>query len=121
MSKILVKRIFDVPGTGDGFRMLVDRLWPRGIKKETAYIDLWAKEIAPSADLRRWFGHESEKYEPFATCYMQELDSNSAAVDFLRLCKQHLHTENITLLYAAKDPEHNNAQVLKNWLAVKLS
>lgn len=121
MSEILVKRIYDVPGTGDGFRILVDRLWSRGIKKETACIDLWAKEIAPSADLRRWFGHEYEKYEPFATLYKQELDSNAAATDFAGLCKQHLHTENITLLYAAKDAKHNNARVLKDWLTEKLS
>lgn len=113
-------RIYDKSVSG-GFRILVDRLWPRGIRKEDAGIDLWLKEIAPSNELRKWFGHDQERYEEFAARYRQELDTSSASVDFVALCREKLVGQDVILLYAAKDEEHNNAVVLREWLLEKLA
>lgn len=116
MNKLYCKRIYETPAETDGFRILVDRLWPRGIKKEKAHIDLWAKEIAPSNELRKWFSHDPEKYSEFKELYKKELNSNPQSQQFKDLCLQKIKELNVTLLYAAKDEKYNNAIVLKDWL-----
>jgi len=117
MYSIRTKRIYEAPEVNDGIRILVDRLWPRGIKKESAAINAWEKEIAPSNELRKWFNHDPEKYPEFQRKYMEELDASEDAERLLGFVNEHLRYTNITLLYAAKDEEHNNALVLKDWLS----
>lgn len=116
MNKLCCKRIYETPAETDGFRILVDRLWPRGIKKEKADINLWAKEIAPSNELRKWFSHDPEKYDEFKELYTKELNSNPQSQEFKDLYLQKINDLNVTLLYAAKDEKYNNAVVLKDWL-----
>ena len=116
MGSIRTKRIYEVPDVNDGIRILVDRLWPRGIKKESAAINAWEKEIAPSNELRKWFNHDPEKYPEFRRKYMEELDASEDAERFLEYVIKNLRSTNMTLLYSAKDEEHNNALVLKDWL-----
>lgn len=111
--KIKIKRAYDRPEESDGFRILVDRLWPRGLTKEKAKVDLWLKDIAPSADLRKWFGHDPEKWAEFQKRYRVELDKNKETVDEL---KKKLRTGPATLIYSAHDEEHNDAVVLKDYL-----
>ncbi|TPF93039.1 hypothetical protein BG22_08190 [Bifidobacterium sp. UTBIF-78] len=114
MENIGIKRIYDEPSPQDGYRILVDRLWPRGVSKERAALDLWMKAIAPSPELRRWFGHDPERFDEFAEQYRRELDANTEAVDELeRVCLEH---DAVTLLYAAKDPIVNHAAVLREYL-----
>jgi uncharacterized protein YeaO (DUF488 family) len=107
---ITIKRIYDPPGRGDGKRVLVDRLWPRGLSKDTAHVDEWLKELAPSNELRTWFGHDPGKWDEFRTRYIQELENHKDLVERLHA---EAEKETVTLLYAAKDTEHNNAVVLK--------
>ena len=116
MNKLKCKRIYETPAETDGFRVLVDKLWPRGMKKENAEIDLWAKEITPSNELRKWFSHIPEKYDEFKKRYRQELSENSASRKFKDLCIEKLNDNNVTLLYAAKSEKYNHAVVLKDWL-----
>lgn len=116
MNKLCCKRIYETPAETDGFRILVDRLWPRGIKKEKADINLWAKEIAPSNELRKCFFHDPEKYDEFKELYTKELNSNPQSQEFKDLYLQKINDLNVTLLYAAKDEKYNNAVVLKDWL-----
>lgn len=113
-------RIYEKSAT-PGYRILVDRLWPRGMKKEDAVIDLWAKDIAPSNELRKWFGHDPAKYNEFAAKYRLELDGNPIAAEFALLCRDKLALQDVILLYAAKNEEHNNAVVLREWLLEKLA
>jgi len=110
------KRAYMPASDSDGYRVLVDRLWPRGKSKETERIDLWLKEIAPSPELRKWFNHESEKYPVFQTKYREELQSDiqHKALEELKTVIQ-AHA-NVTLVYGAKDEQHNNAQVLYDLL-----
>lgn len=110
---IQVKRIYEAPGLDDGFRILVDRLWPRGIKKEKANIDLWLKEIAPSDSLRKWFNHEPERWEEFKKRYRKELKGKSALVDQL---SQTVKKGKVTFLFSATDEAHNNAVALREYL-----
>jgi len=110
---VRVKRIYDSRSDSDGVRILVDRLWPRGLKKEDAEIDLWLKEIAPSNDLRRWFNHEAAKWPEFRERYEKELRENKPAVATL---EERISGSTATLLYAAKDAEHNQAIVLRDFL-----
>jgi uncharacterized protein YeaO (DUF488 family) len=110
---IRVKRIYDPPDRADGARVLVDRLWPRGARKEEARLRLWLKDIAPSADLRRWFGHDQSRFAEFSRRYRAELSANTEAV---REMGDLLKAGPITLLYAAHDEEHNNARVLADYL-----
>ena len=121
MNKLEIKRIYQPIDNCDGFRILVDRLWPRGIKKIDAEIDLWAKEITPSPQLRKWFNHEADKFEQFKQSYLIELNNNPYGLEFVSLCKQQLLQQNVTLLYAAKDPQYNHALVLKQWLLPQLN
>jgi uncharacterized protein YeaO (DUF488 family) len=110
---IQLKRAYDPPESDDGFRVLVDRLWPRGVSKRAARIDLWLKEIAPSAALRQWFGHDPAKWRMFRARYFRELQNNGAAVEQLMA---HVRHGTVTLVYGAKDPEHNDAVALKEFL-----
>jgi uncharacterized protein YeaO (DUF488 family) len=110
---VVIKRIYDTPSLEDGFRVLVDRLWPRGISKEKAKLDLWLKDIAPGPELRIWFGHDPEKFKEFSKRYKFELDNNSAVGELTKILKQH---KNVILLYGAKDPQINHAVVLKEYI-----
>ena len=111
--RIAVKRIYDAPAADDGLRVLVDRLWPRGISKQNAKLDAWLKEIAPSPELRKWFGHDHRKWAEFRLRYKAELDANAAAVGRL---KKLIRNGPVTLLYATRDTKRNSALVLKEWL-----
>lgn len=113
MQTILLKRVYEAADAADGLRVLVDRLWPRGIKKENARIDLWAKEAAPSNALRKWFGHDPEKFTAFADRYREELEQDGALESLRRQLEGH---DTVTLLFAAKDTSHNNAVVLRQLL-----
>ncbi|MGE0621273.1 MAG: DUF488 domain-containing protein [Pseudomonadales bacterium] len=108
-----IKRAYVPRSQTDGYRVLVDRVWPRGIKRETLQIDLWLKDVAPSTELRRWFGHEVKRWEGFQQRYRKELDANDEAVDILR--RQHQQGR-LTLVYGAKDESHNQAVVLRDYL-----
>ena len=109
--QIAIKRVYDEPGANDGMRVLVDSLWPRGLSKEGAHIDLWLKEIAPSNELRTWFGHDPAKFDQFRHRYEAELASDTGQAALTRL-RQLAHQQQVTLLYAARDAEHSNAAVL---------
>jgi uncharacterized protein YeaO (DUF488 family) len=111
-----LKRAYDPPSAEDGYRVLVDRLWPRGLKREAAHIDLWLKDIAPSDELRRWFGHDPAQWETFAARYRKELAAHEPIWQELA---RRARKGRVTLLYAAKDPLHNNAVVLKSFLTDK--
>ncbi len=112
--QLKLKRAYETAQTTDGYRVLVDRLWPRGISKEKAHFDLWEKDLAPSTDLRKWFGHDPAKWGEFKRKYIVELNHNKGAVDaFLSVLKKQA---TVTLIYAAKDTEHNEAVVLKDYL-----
>lgn len=113
---IKIKRIYEEYSSDDGVRILVDRLWPRGISKEKAKIDIWYKDIAPTNDLRKWFNHDIEKYEEFKEKYFEELKGNPLLPDFLDLVSEKSKSSDVTLLFSAKDEEHNNAVVLKEFL-----
>lgn len=111
--KVEIKRIYDPPAPADGWRVLVDRVWPRGMSKERARIDEWWKEIAPSDGLRRWFGHDPERWPEFRRRYALELEQKGPLiVELLARAKK----EKITLLFAARDAERNNAVVLREIL-----
>jgi uncharacterized protein YeaO (DUF488 family) len=111
--KIKIKRVYDEAKKEDGKRILVDRLWPRGLTKTRAKVDLWLKEIAPSVALRKWFGHERSKWGEFKRRYSAELERNK---DQLSLLKREVSASKVTLVYGAKDREHNGAVVLKDFL-----
>ncbi|HUZ58517.1 MAG TPA: DUF488 domain-containing protein [Hanamia sp.] len=111
---IKLKRVYEMPEKKDGFRILVDRLWPRGLTKEKAALDLWLKDIAPTTELRKWFNHEPEKWKEFIKKYWIELKENKESVSAL---KDYLKKGPVTLLYAAKDEVHNEAQVIKDFIS----
>jgi uncharacterized protein YeaO (DUF488 family) len=110
------KRIYEAPSDTDGCRILIDRLWPRGLSKAEVAINEWDKDLAPSSELRKWFGHDVDSWAEFQRRYKDELKRNDAVGSFLN---KHQHEKLITLLYAAKDEEHNNAIVLKSFLEGK--
>ena len=114
---IQLKRAYEKPERGDGTRILVDRLWPRGLTKEKAAIDLWLKEIAPSTELRKWFGHDPNKWRSFRSRYQTELKQRG---DQLQLIKRKAKEGAVTLIYGARDQEHNEAVVLKQILTKRL-
>lgn len=110
---IRIKRIYEEPAKEDGYRLLVDRLWPRGVSKEAAHMDEWLKEAGPSNELRKWFGHEPPKYPEFKKRYEKELRAAAPLLDHIRsLAKKH----RVTLLYSAHDEAHNQAVVLREVL-----
>lgn len=113
MAIIKIKRVYEAKESADGFRILVDRLWPRGIKKEDLDVDIWLKEIAPSAELRKWFHHDISKWKTFQSKYTAELKQSVALPELLQLIEKH---KQVTLLYSAKDEAHNQATVIKAFL-----
>jgi uncharacterized protein YeaO (DUF488 family) len=113
MEKIKIKRIYDEPSDDDGYRILIDRLWPRGVSRIEAKLDEWDKEISPSTELREWFDHKEERFQEFEHLYREEL---KAKAEELQRLKTLAKNEVITLLYAAKDSAINNAVVLKDLL-----
>jgi uncharacterized protein YeaO (DUF488 family) len=115
VTSFAVKRIYDAPDAGDGARILVDRLWPRGIAKDRARIDLWLKEIAPSHDLRKRFHGKPDDWDAFRAAYAAEL-AGAEAQAAVRELRARLRDGPVTLLYAARDESHNNAVALKAWL-----
>ena len=111
---IKIKRVYDKPDKNDGVRILVDRLWPRGISKHAARIDQWLKDVAPTPELRQWFSHDPAKFKEFKKAYSRQLLEKRAILkDIKRLAQQH---GIVSLLYAAKDPQCNNAVVLRDYL-----
>ncbi len=111
--KINIKRVYAKSSKADGKRILVDRLWPRGLTKEKAAIDLWLKDISPTTELRKWFDHDPDKWKEFQKKYRKELTKNKEQVSLLN---KQLKKGAVTLVYAARDEEHNEALVLKEWL-----
>ncbi|MCS3903210.1 uncharacterized protein YeaO (DUF488 family) [Methylohalomonas lacus] len=117
-TRIASKRIYAPSEPGDGCRVLVDRIWPRGVRKADAAIDHWLKDVAPSKTLRQWFGHDPERFAEFRRRYQTELDNNRDAVDeLIDLARQN---SALTLIYAARDSEHNHAVVLADYLQQQL-
>ncbi len=112
---VAIKRVYDQPEPGDGTRILVDRLWPRGLSKERAKVDAWLKEVAPSNDLRKWFGHDPEKFAEFRRRYEAELASGPGQEALARL-RDLARQGPVTLVFAAHDSEHNDAVVLRDVL-----
>lgn len=110
---IKLKRAYEPPSKDDGERILVERLWPRGLTKDRAQIDLWLKDISPSPDLRKWFGHDSKKWNEFRKRYLQEVAKKT---ELVKLLKQKSRGKTITFVYAARDVERNSAAVLKTYL-----
>lgn len=111
--KLKMKRAYEAPSKTDGKRILVDRLWPRGLSKEKAKIDLWIKDIAPSTQLRKWFSHDPEKWSEFQKRYTKEIKENKKSLALLR---KQIKSDQVTLIYSAKEEEHNDALVLKAFL-----
>jgi len=112
-DRIRIKRVYDPPEPDDGLRVLVDRLWPRGLTKSKAKVDVWLKEIAPSAELRRWFGHRPERWHEFQRKYAEELEGNPAVGDLRGIMAR----GPVSLLYAARDTARNDAVVLARYLS----
>ena len=113
MSNIKIKRIYEPFSKTDGYRILVDRLWPRGMKKEDAHVDKWLKEIAPSTELRQWFHAEPGRWEQFRMKYLDELKNSNVVDELIAYIKEH---QTITLLYSVKDEEHNHALILQEFI-----
>ena len=109
-------RVYELSDRTEGYHVLVDRLWPRGIRKENLRLDCWAKEVAPSPELRKWFGHAEERFNEFASLYRAELDGNSAARSFVQELLAAVEHQDVLLLYAAKNPACNHALILRDWL-----
>jgi len=112
--EIRLKRIYVKPESDDGFRILVERLWPRGLSKEKAKVDLWLKEVAPSAELRKWFNHDPEKWEEFRARYFLELEHKT---EILKTILDISAKRNITFVYASKEEQYNNARALLEYIS----
>lgn len=117
MVTLKIKRVYDPPSDEDGYRVLVDRVWPRGISKDKVKVDVWLREVAPSDALRKWFAHDPAKWEEFRSRYTGELNSNR---EFDKLVDLVRGRETVTLVYSARDTEHNQAVVLKQLLERRL-
>jgi len=113
LEQIRVKRAHEEPSSSDGYRILVDRLWPRGLTKDRLHLNMWAKEIAPSSELRRWFSHDPDKWREFTKRYFVELNANPAAVNTLLSCFQKEPV--VTFVFGSKEEKFNNAVALKNY------
>ena len=116
MHEIRLKRVYEVPSPDDGVRVLVDRLWPRGMKKERAKLDVWAKEITPSPELRKLYHTGGIPFEGFAADYLDELEASDEAKAFVEKLRGNLAEGDVTLVYATKNTEQNHVQVLMRWL-----
>ena len=112
-KNIKLKRAYDDPVAADGMRILVDRLWPRGVKKATAAIDFWAKDLAPTTALRKWFGHDPVRWTEFRRRYTAEIRQHTEQLDKIRKLARH---DTVTLIYAARDQEHNEAVIIRDLL-----
>ena len=112
-SHVRLKRAYEPPSPEDGVRVLVDRLWPRGLRKADAAIDRWMKDVAPSTELRQWFGHDPERWQEFHRRYAKELQQHTTAIDELRELARH---DTITLVFGSRDEEHNDAVALREVL-----
>ncbi|MBE0536258.1 MAG: DUF488 domain-containing protein [Phycisphaerae bacterium] len=110
---VRVKRVYDEASRSDGYRVLVDRIWPRGVRREEAKLDEWLKDLAPSGGLRKWFGHDPDKWQEFRSRYYKELAGKESEIDKLQSIAR---KRPVTLLYGAKDAEHNNAIALKDYI-----
>jgi uncharacterized protein YeaO (DUF488 family) len=110
---IKIKRVYDKPEPGDGVRILVERLWPRGLSKEDAHVDMWLKDIAPSTELRKWFSHDPSKWEEFRRRYYRELDQNRDAVNELLGITE---GNAVTFVYGSREKEYNSALALKSYI-----
>lgn len=110
---VRIKRIYDAPADDDGYRVLVDRVWPRGVSKQAARLDRWLKEVAPSTELRRWFGHDPSRWDEFRKRYRGELEEVPALVQEL---VDRARSASVTLLFSARDRQYNQAVVLREWL-----
>jgi uncharacterized protein YeaO (DUF488 family) len=117
MMELAIKRIYDEPATSDGYRVLVDRLWPRGMSKQKAALNDWCKEIAPSTELREWFGHKPERFQEFKARYEDELQHNAKLAEILAEWQNH---QKVTLLYATRDPRLNEATIIKEFIESRL-
>lgn len=109
--EVRIKRAYETPEKADGFRVLVDRVWPRGVSKADAKLGEWLKDAGPSTELRHWFDHDPEKFDEFADRYRQELKGSESLARLRQLCREH---DVVTLVYGAKDTEHNQAVVLRD-------
>ncbi len=119
MTQIKIKRVYDNPEAEDGYRVLVDRLWPRGMKKEHLKYDAWEKDITPSSELRKWYhANPDENWKAFSAMYRKELEASEAVRDFLAKIKTY---KTVTLLYASKEPVHNHAIILQRFLETRLN
>lgn len=121
MSSIKIRRAYEEKGKDDGYRILIDKLWPRGIKKEDLIYSWWAKDITPSTKIRKDFGHEADKFDDFKKSYRKELDNNEASSEFLDKINTQIKKHNVTLVYGAKDEKHNHALVLREWANEELN
>lgn len=110
---IRLKRAYEKPDPSDGYRVLVDRVWPRGVRKDEIQVQVWLKEIAPSTELRKWFGHDSKKWDEFKRRYFSELENQK---DVVEIFQTSLKGDRVTFVYGAGDVKHNNAVVLKEFL-----
>ena len=110
-----IKRVYDKPELSDGKRILIDRLWPRGVKKSTSNIDMWLKDVGPSDDLRRWFSQDPSKWDEFKERYEKELESNSALEELRKIASE----SDVTLIHGSKDERHNSAAVVASVLGAK--
>lgn len=110
---IQIKRVYDPPADRDGYRVLVDRVWPRGVKKDALKLDDWRKDLAPSTTLRKWFGHDPQRWGEFKTRYFRELDARAEQIKPLQ---QKAARETVTLVFGARDTQHNNAVALREYL-----
>ena len=115
MLQVKVKRVYDPPAAEDGQRVLIDRLWPRGVKREEAHLDAWLRDVAPSDELRRWFGHDPARWEEFQALYRHELEDGAHRAALAQL-RERARQGTLTLLFATKDTEHNSALVLRDVL-----
>lgn len=113
---VRIKRVYEPAEKADGYRILIDRLWPRGMAKEKAHVDKWLKEVAPSTALRKWFNHDPEKWKQFCTKYRAELKGSEAYAELLDEIKEH---RSVTLVYGARDEEHNDAVALHRFIGEK--
>lgn len=115
---VQIKRAYDESSDGDGVRVLVDRIWPRGVSKEKLQLDDWLKEMAPTKELRQWFDHDPKKFDEFRKRYKKELENHQEQIE--KLISLAKNNDRLTLVFAAKDEEHNNAVVLKEYLELKM-
>ena len=116
MYDLKIKRVYEQADATDGYRILIDRLWPRGISKDAAALDEWAKEVSPTPALRIWFGHKAENFAEFKTCYEAELSDPPAAATFACHCTELLRKTDVTLVYGACSQTCNHAVILRDWI-----